>query len=58
MCNKAAVGYTRKEFRFHNMDVEQRISPQDATAAMDVATEMQTIFKVFDKPRVLKSDKP
>ena len=40
MCNPAAIGYTRKEFRFHNMDVEQRNTPQEATAAMDVVTEM------------------
>lgn len=57
MCNKAALGYTRKEFRFHNMDVLQRADPREAQAAMYYVTEMPSLFKIFEKERVLKSDK-
>jgi hypothetical protein len=57
VCNQAAIGYTRKEFRFHNMDVIQKVDPREAEAARNYVSEMPSLFKVFEKERILKSDK-
>lgn len=56
-CNSVAVGYARKEFRFHNMDLVQTNDPKAYAKAEELVQSAQTIFKTFTKPRILKSDK-
>ena len=39
------------------MDVIQKVDPREAEAARNYVSEMPSLFKVFEKERLLKSDK-